>query len=256
MVSKQIEVVRGPQSTLWGSNAIGGVINIIREAASGSFGWFGFVEGGSYGTFREAVVAQGGDNGGYFNFDASHFNTAGFPVLNTKGLDASDAALKAPAGSINNGDDNNTASLRLGSNLAPNLEEKVLIHYSQSNTSVDAYNSSYVLADDPDDFALQKQFLVDSHTDWKLLDGNWEQQFNLSFSDDNRIYTATANAYNTYYANGDYDGQTAQVNWQNTLRLAKEETIILGVQGQEQWAYENLRAAIATWGLICRTRSR
>ncbi len=246
---KQIEVVRGPQSTLWGSNAIGGVINIIPQGGPVPLGGSVLVEGGSYGTSHEAVAAQGGDKGGYFNFDASHFNTAGFPVLNVRGLDASDAALEsANAGSVNNGDDNNTASLRLGSNLSSNLEEKVFIHYSQSNTSVDAYNSSYVLGDDPDDFALQKQFLVDSHADWKLLDGTWNQQLNVSFSDDNRIYTATANSYNTYYANGNYDGQTAQVNWQNTLRVAKEETLILGIQGQEQWAYENYTSGYSDLG--------
>jgi vitamin B12 transporter len=237
---EQIEVIRGPQSTLWGSNAIGGVINIIPQSGPAPLGGSVLVEGGSYGTSHEAVAAQGGDNGGYFNFDASHFNNAGFPALNSKGLDASDAALEgANAGSVNNGDDNDTASLRLGSNLESNLEEKVLIRYSQSNTSLDAYNDNFVLADDPDYFALQKQFMADSHTDWKLLDGSWEQQLNVSFSDDNRIYTATANPLNTYYENGNFDGQTAQVNWQNNIRLAKEETIILGIQGQEQWAYEN-----------------
>jgi vitamin B12 transporter len=236
---KQIEVLRGPQSTLWGSNAIGGVINIIPQSGPAPLGGSVLMEGGSYGTSREAVSAQGGDNGGYFSFDASHFNTSGFPALDVKGLDATDAAGEsATAGTVNNGDDNNTASLRVGSNLASNLEEKVLVRYGQSNTSVDAYDSNFVLADDPSDFALQKQLMVDSHTDWKLLDGSWEQQLNISFSDDNRIYTATANPYNTYYANGAFDGQTAQAVWQNTIHLAKEETVVLGIQGQEEWASE------------------
>ncbi len=237
---KQVEVIRGPQSTLWGSNAIGGVINIIPQSGPMPLGGSVLMEGGSYGTSREVVSAHGGDNGGYFNFDASHYNTAGFPALDVKGLDAANLASEnTPAGVVNNGDDNNSASLRLGSNLASNLEEKVLIRYSQSNTSVDAYNDNFVLADDPNYFILQKQFLVDSHTNWKLLDGSWEQQLNISFSDDNRINSAVTNFYNTYYANGNLDGQTAQVSWQNNIRLAKEETLVLGIQGQDQWAYEN-----------------
>ncbi len=234
---QRIEVVRGPQSTLWGSNAIGGVINIIPKSGPGPLGGSVLVEGGSYGTSREAASAQGGDNGGYFSLDASHYDTAGFPAVNVRGLDSTDAALEpSTAGTLNNGDDNNTASLRLGSNLTDNLEEKVFARYSQSNTSLDAYDSNFVLSDDPDYFALQKQFMADSHTDWKLLGGSWEQELNISFSDDNRIYTGVSNPYNTYFENGNFDGQTAQAVWQNDIRLAKEETLVLGVQGQEQWA--------------------
>ncbi len=239
---KQVEVVRGPQSTLWGSNAAGGVINIVPQEGPGPLGGSVLVEGGSYRTLREAVGAQGGDNGGYFSFNASHFNTAGFPILNVKGLDPTDSnsySNLSSEGLLNNGDDNNTGSLRLGSNLTSNLQENIFIRYSQSNTSLDAYNSSFVLADDPDYFSLQKQFMADSHTDWKLLDGSWEQLMNISFVDDNRIYTGVANSYNTYYENGNYDGQTAQINWQNNIHLTKEETLVLGIQGQEQWVVES-----------------
>jgi vitamin B12 transporter len=235
---QQIEVLRGPQSTLWGSNAIGGVINIIPQSGPSPLGGSVLMEGGSYGTSREVVSAQGGDNGGYFNFDASHYNTAGFPALDVKGLDPNDAAQEGSnAGSVNNGDDNNSASLRLGSNLASNLDEKILVRYNQSNTSIDEYNNN-VLYDDPLAFALQEQFMVDSRTNWKLLDGSWEQQLNISFSDDNRIYNETANPYNSTSSNSDFDGQTAQISWQNNIHLAKEETIIVGIQGQEEWGNE------------------
>lgn len=243
---EQIEVVRGPQSTLWGSSAIGGVINIIPQSGPAPLGGSAMFESGSYGTSREMVSAQGGDLGGYFNFDASHFDSAGFPALSVKGLDASDAAFESStAGSVANGDDNNTISLRFGSDLASNLEEKVFVRYSQSNTSLDTYNTAlfdggnalaYYLADDPGYFSLQKQFMADSHTKWKLLDGIWDQDLSIAFSDDNRIYTATPNPYSTYFANGNYDGQTAQISWQNNIHLLNEETIVLGVQGQEQWA--------------------
>lgn len=246
---QQVEVVRGPQSTLWGSSAIGGVINIIPRSGPGPLGGSALVEGGSYGTSREVLSAQGGDKSGYFNFDASHFNTAGFPALDLRGLDANDLSLEpANSGWLKNGDDNNTVSLRLGSNLGPNLEEKVFVRYSQSNTAVDAYNSSYVLDDDPNYFVLQRQFMVNSHTDLKLLDGNWDQLLTVSFSDDNRVYNATANPYNTYYENGNFDGQTAQVIWQNNIHLAKEETLVVGLQGQQQWAVSNDNAGYTDLG--------
>jgi vitamin B12 transporter len=225
---KQIEVIRGPQSTLWGSNAIGGVINIIPQSGPSPLGGSVLVEGGSYGTSHEAASAHGGDNGGYFNVDVSHFNTSGFPALEAQ-----------YGGTVNNGDDNNTASLGVGLNLTSNLQENVLVRYSQSNTSIDADNENFVLADDPDYFALQKQFMAASHTDWKLLDGSWEQILTASFADDNRLFNGVSNPYNTYFEQGNFDGQTAQINWQNNIGLAKEETVVVGIQGQQQWAISN-----------------
>ncbi len=51
---ERIEIVRGAQSALWGSDAIAGVVNIItRSASSNSIG--GYVEGGSYQTANGGV---------------------------------------------------------------------------------------------------------------------------------------------------------------------------------------------------------
>ena len=46
----RIEVLRGAQSTLWGSQAIGGVVNIITREADGPFEVDAAAEGGSMGT--------------------------------------------------------------------------------------------------------------------------------------------------------------------------------------------------------------
>jgi vitamin B12 transporter len=49
---ERIEVVRGPQSTLYGADAIGGVVNIITKRGRGPFSAYGSFEGGNYATFR------------------------------------------------------------------------------------------------------------------------------------------------------------------------------------------------------------
>jgi vitamin B12 transporter len=56
----RIEIVRGPQSTLYGSDAMGGVINIITKKGEGKSRGFISAETGSYGTFREALGVSGG----------------------------------------------------------------------------------------------------------------------------------------------------------------------------------------------------
>ncbi|HSE96482.1 MAG TPA: TonB-dependent receptor plug domain-containing protein, partial [Methylomirabilota bacterium] len=56
---ERIEVVRGPQSTLYGADAVGGVVNIITRRGQGTPSAFVDVEGGNYETFRLRAGASG-----------------------------------------------------------------------------------------------------------------------------------------------------------------------------------------------------
>jgi len=63
-LASRIEVVRGPKSALWGSEAIGGVVAVSGEAP-GSGGTLAFVQGGSHATWRGAgrTTYGGADRG-------------------------------------------------------------------------------------------------------------------------------------------------------------------------------------------------
>ena len=58
----RIEVIRGPQSGLYGSKAIGGVINIITRTGKGPLTATVRAEGGSYGTSDVAARVSGGSD--------------------------------------------------------------------------------------------------------------------------------------------------------------------------------------------------
>jgi len=49
----RIEVLRGPQSGLYGSDAIGGAIYIVTKTGSGPLSAIASLEGGSFGTFNQ-----------------------------------------------------------------------------------------------------------------------------------------------------------------------------------------------------------
>ena len=54
---ERIEIIRGPQSATWGSDAMAGVINIIRKKDVENKSSFGQIEAGSFDSFNAAVMA-------------------------------------------------------------------------------------------------------------------------------------------------------------------------------------------------------
>ncbi len=62
---ERIEVIRGPGGTLWGSNAVNGVINIITKSSEDTRGLLLRVAGGS--NYHGAAELRWGGRSGYFN---------------------------------------------------------------------------------------------------------------------------------------------------------------------------------------------
>ena len=81
----KIEVLRGEQSALYGSDAVGGVINIITRAGSTSERWSASVEGGSRDTVEghfSAVIPVGI---GALTLNGNAFTTDGFDISGLEG---------------------------------------------------------------------------------------------------------------------------------------------------------------------------
>jgi vitamin B12 transporter len=75
----RIEVLRGPQSALYGSDAMGGVINIITKKGTKTPHRSVTVQAGSYGTIGASGTMSGGDDNWTYSLGVNALHTDGFP---------------------------------------------------------------------------------------------------------------------------------------------------------------------------------
>ena len=75
---ERIEVVRGPQSTLHGADAIGGVVNIITKKGQGPPSGTVKLEAGTFETYREQATLSGSWKAFSYSLSGSHYDTRGY----------------------------------------------------------------------------------------------------------------------------------------------------------------------------------
>lgn len=80
---QDVEVMRGPESALYGSNAVAGVINVVTDTGEGApqFSFLG--EGGSYDTWRLATGGTGAHDGFSWAYSLSRLSTQGMVADDT-----------------------------------------------------------------------------------------------------------------------------------------------------------------------------
>jgi vitamin B12 transporter len=74
---ERIEVLRGPQSTLYGADAIGGVVNVITKRGQGPPSGFLDFEAGNYSTFRERAGVSGSTGAWNYSLGVSRLDFDG-----------------------------------------------------------------------------------------------------------------------------------------------------------------------------------
>ena len=120
----RIEVLRGPQSALWGSEAIGGVISVTTPVPVAGRTASARIEGGSLGTYRAAAAANLGTDAAAISATASYVATDGI-------------AISGRPGGLRNGFDNLVLSLKGVLHPTPQGELGAVVRYTDATTRFD-----------------------------------------------------------------------------------------------------------------------
>ena len=121
----RIEVLRGPQSGLYGSDAIGGVISITTKNGEGPPRVTATVDGGSFGTFNQKASLSGSQEIFNYVFNIQHFGSTDTPVTPLNQLAPGEQR-------INDTYNNWTYSTKLGANLTDNFAVNLVGRYTDS----------------------------------------------------------------------------------------------------------------------------
>ncbi|MFA6009331.1 MAG: TonB-dependent receptor [Desulfobacteraceae bacterium] len=136
---ERVEVVKGPMSVMYGSNATSGVVNIITKKGKGPLACFADFSGGSYGTVKAAAGVSGAAKSLNYALTVSGIHSDGYSVAN----DENDHINKDGNTSEEDAYENYTFSGRVGYDFFPGTTLDLVTRYTDSSTDLDDYGSGY-----------------------------------------------------------------------------------------------------------------
>ena len=219
---ERIEILRGPQGTLYGSSAIAGVINIITKQGDGKHRAYVSAEAGSFGTARETAGLSGGFDKLQYAFSATRVDSDGISSASTK------------YGNHEKDPYQNTSILSKIS-LTPNAysELSVGMHYNSARNAID--NGGGLLADDPNNLSRTEDFYIRPQGTLSLFKGQWEQRLGLSYSRQKlKLDNPVDSIHPSDLSYGTYQGEAVAADWQHTLNLHATNSVTFGVEQRHE----------------------
>jgi vitamin B12 transporter len=196
---ERVEIIRGPQSTLYGADALGGVINIITRSGGKTFTGTVALEGGQHDTFRQFVDISGSHKKFDFALSASHADTDN---------------------AIPNGDyENLTVGGKFGYRFSDRVRVSATFRYTNSEVGVPGAippgpNLTERLLDE---IIFGRAALDLSVTDW------WKQTLSVAETHED------LRDRNGAFGPSDSRTDVVQVVWQHTFPLADWNTVVAGL---------------------------
>lgn len=215
----KVEVLRGPQGALYGSDAIGGVINIITKSGDGPLKVNADAEGGNFDTFNQRASASGSRGDLHYAVTVQHLHSGATPVTPLNLL---------PPGHRRNDDfyDNVTASTKLGYDVTDNFDLGLVGRYTNSLGKITGDSFDPVtFASFPSPTRTRIETLqYESRATAHLVMGRLDQTLGLAYG------SSILASQDPDNGNGRQIGDRIKLDWQGNVDVSDGETLVLGAE--------------------------
>jgi vitamin B12 transporter len=214
---ERIEILKGTQSTLYGSDAVAGVINIITKKGKGIKPQVNInATGGSFGTFRGSINLRGGvEEGADYFVGYSHVNSRGFSAAHdstgNKNYD-------------NDGFNQHNLQFALGFKPGKGLSGRVFGKYNINKADLDAGAFN-----DDADYSLENRNLnVGAMLQYKLGKTTFHLQYNNNWFDRSFTDDSLSRGGFSYFQQGQYTGKSQFTELFANIDLTKKISLVAG----------------------------
>lgn len=214
----RIEVLRGPQSTLWGSQAIGGVVNIVTPVPQGPLSAELSAEGGARNTSSVTAHAQAGGDRFAWRLGGNYLSTDGISAFNE------DLGGRERDGYRNAGF-NARGILQITDDIAADVRST----WSKGRVGFDGFPPPSFAFADTREYGYTEELASYAGLQIASLDGRLQNRIGFAYTDtDRENFDPDSPVTQTF----DAVGRNERWEYQGTFAIFRNSTAIVGLESE------------------------